>query len=94
MALINCPECKREVSDNALSCPQCGYPIAAGAKRDSAPDPPLEKSHTIHQEVGTFGKSFGETTGKGFGCVAIAGIIFIVGIVLLFIPFVIWWIRT
>ena len=27
MALINCPECKREVSDKALTCPCCGYPI-------------------------------------------------------------------
>lgn len=25
MALINCPECNREISDSALSCPQCGY---------------------------------------------------------------------
>jgi len=28
MALINCPECAREVSDKAVSCPQCGFPIA------------------------------------------------------------------
>jgi sugar lactone lactonase YvrE len=25
MALINCPECKQEVSDKARSCPKCGY---------------------------------------------------------------------
>lgn len=29
MALIECPECKREISDRADSCPQCGYPIAS-----------------------------------------------------------------
>lgn len=29
MALIQCPECKREISDQAVACPQCGYPIAA-----------------------------------------------------------------
>ena len=28
MALIKCPECGREVSVAAKSCPQCGYPIA------------------------------------------------------------------
>lgn len=28
MALINCPECGRQVSDVATSCPTCGYPIA------------------------------------------------------------------
>lgn len=25
MALIKCPECGKEVSDKALSCPNCGY---------------------------------------------------------------------
>lgn len=27
MGLITCPECKREVSEYADSCPQCGFPI-------------------------------------------------------------------
>ena len=26
MALIKCPECGREISDKAFSCPGCGYP--------------------------------------------------------------------
>lgn len=29
MALIPCPECRREVSDKAPACPGCGHPIAA-----------------------------------------------------------------
>ena len=29
MALIQCPECANEVSDQAVSCPKCGFPIAA-----------------------------------------------------------------
>lgn len=29
MALIACPECRREVSDQAEACPQCGYPVRA-----------------------------------------------------------------
>lgn len=28
MALINCPECSRQISDAADICPNCGYPIA------------------------------------------------------------------
>lgn len=28
MALIGCPECRREVSSFAFVCPRCGYPIA------------------------------------------------------------------
>jgi len=27
MALITCPECKREVSDRAMSCPSCACPL-------------------------------------------------------------------
>lgn len=27
MALINCPECNKQISDKANSCPHCGYPI-------------------------------------------------------------------
>ncbi|MBQ0046314.1 MAG: zinc ribbon domain-containing protein [Prevotellaceae bacterium] len=29
MALIKCPECGKEVSEKASSCPHCGYPLAA-----------------------------------------------------------------
>lgn len=28
MALKKCPECSKQVSDKAESCPHCGYPIA------------------------------------------------------------------
>jgi hypothetical protein len=40
MALIDCPECGRQVSDRAPSCPHCGFPIAssAPAPRDNAPE--------------------------------------------------------
>lgn len=27
MALIKCPECGKEISDQAENCPNCGYPI-------------------------------------------------------------------
>jgi len=35
MALIHCPECNREVSDQAPVCPGCGYPLIMGHR--SAP---------------------------------------------------------
>ena len=28
MALIQCPECKKNISDRAASCPDCGCPLA------------------------------------------------------------------
>ena len=39
MALMKCPECELQVSDKALSCPHCGYPLKESAeqKRRSTP---------------------------------------------------------
>ena len=33
MALINCPECGKEISDQAVSCPNCGTPINKTEKK-------------------------------------------------------------
>lgn len=33
MALINCPECGKEISEQAASCPHCGTPIKKGDKK-------------------------------------------------------------
>jgi len=33
MALITCPECGREISDQAAACPHCGYPIGSPQKK-------------------------------------------------------------
>lgn len=41
MALINCPECGRMVSDKAVACPQCGCPIAA------AQQPPVTRMEDL-----------------------------------------------
>lgn len=29
MALISCPECNKEISDQAIACPSCGFPVKA-----------------------------------------------------------------
>lgn len=34
MALIKCPECELQVSDKALSCPHCGYPMKTAPKKN------------------------------------------------------------
>ena len=36
MALINCPECGKSVSDQASSCPSCGHPINSAAVTNTA----------------------------------------------------------
>ena len=37
MALINCSECGREISDKAEACPGCGAPVSASVKEDDTP---------------------------------------------------------
>lgn len=45
MALIQCPDCKTEVSDSASSCPKCARPIsAAPAPIPAAAPPPAKRS--------------------------------------------------
>lgn len=34
--LIQCPECELQVSDKALSCPHCGYPLKSDTKKQSS----------------------------------------------------------
>jgi len=38
MALINCPECGKQVSTAAQSCPSCGYPITNQPLMEPPPD--------------------------------------------------------
>lgn len=42
MALMKCPECGREVSTSALSCPGCGYPL-----QSMHPRKPVRYEHKI-----------------------------------------------
>lgn len=32
MPLIECPECGKKISDKAINCPNCGYPINVSNK--------------------------------------------------------------
>jgi hypothetical protein len=44
MALIECPECKRAISDRADACPGCGYPIATDAAGSATKSPAPQQS--------------------------------------------------
>src|SRR5215471_13464541 len=39
MALINCPECGKQVSTAAATCPHCGYPVAERLQQGQAATP-------------------------------------------------------
>ena len=43
--LIECPECKKQISDQAKSCPHCGYPIKGS--QDEVEQKPKVKSFTV-----------------------------------------------
>lgn len=47
MALIECPECNKEISDKAVSCPNCGYPMADGKTVKSKPRPRKSKETSV-----------------------------------------------
>jgi primosomal protein N' len=51
MALIRCPECAREASDKAKSCPNCGYPLATPTATQTVKCHDCAKEFPLEQEV-------------------------------------------
>jgi len=37
MALIDCPECSKQISDQAAACPHCGHPIKSDDPEEPQP---------------------------------------------------------
>jgi uncharacterized membrane protein YvbJ len=46
MALINCPECGATISDQAISCPRCAFPLQNNVSQESDED---DNVQTIQQ---------------------------------------------
>ena len=44
MALMACPECRNECSDQASFCPRCGYPLRGSNSPQRMPSPPVAPS--------------------------------------------------
>lgn len=65
MALIACPECKREISDKATACPHCGCPIVASpppvmvASQIPPQLPQQQASPTVRAKIVKQSSSFG-----------------------------------
>lgn len=38
MAIISCPECNKSLSDKAIHCPNCGYPVSGDKPSDQCED--------------------------------------------------------
>ncbi len=67
MALINCPECKKEISDRATSCPNCGFPLQEESVSTKVVDelkfPQLQSDLSIGKQIANW---LGDAHIKGF----------------------------
>jgi len=70
MAMIKCPECEGSISDKAVFCPHCGYPISANPFE---PTYELEKGKTYGSGFSTFLKILAWLTWIGGLIISIAG---------------------
>ena len=51
MAIIKCPECQKDVSDSAVSCPFCGYGVEAHLKREQEEKQAYEEFVNTHKPI-------------------------------------------
>ncbi len=50
MALINCPECNKEISDKAGACPSCGHPMETITVANASSDPNKKACPSCYSE--------------------------------------------
>ena len=76
MALIKCPECKKEISDKAGACPSCGY--SKGGTQKAAPQVIVSKSPGLAAVLSFFipglGQIYNGQIGKGISFIILYGI--------------------
>jgi uncharacterized membrane protein YvbJ len=65
--MIKCPECKKDVSESAVACPSCGFPVA---KTLAAPKKEMESIEKKQMAGGCLG-----LVGVGMLIAALAGVV-------------------
>lgn len=75
--LIKCPECGREVSNEAIACPFCGYPI----KKNTESDQPKQFEKYTEEEIRQFAKDAKDYASAANACIAIGLLMFLGGII-------------
>lgn len=63
MALGKCPECSRDVSDQATACPHCGHPLRVQPPQSPPSEPRVQQTQISHKP----GSSVARGIGGGFG---------------------------
>ena len=91
MALIKCPSCGKEISDQAKSCPQCGHPISAVTVELTSKKWKKYKLNAIGAFcIGLFLVILGPSTSPAFS--VIGGLLLVTGVILGIIGrFGAWW---
>ncbi len=51
MALVKCPECGAEVSDQAVTCPKCGFPNPSQPPVGGGDDAAIRKTYTERGKI-------------------------------------------
>ena len=93
MALFNCPECRKEISDKAVSCPNCGVPINSKVKINKPYKykwyeyEPISPSVKHNKFTCPNCKSSSTTCKRDIGCAVLIIIFISFGIGLIMIPF-------
>lgn len=89
MAMINCPECGKEVSDKAANCPGCGCPIGFGSAGAGTNGAQYHQANTYQQNftpqpVRAYVHEPEKNSGLGVAALvfSILGITFFIGIIL------------
>ena len=72
MAIVLCPECQKEISEKAVTCPHCGYPLKPSAPNHSSVQAPVVQKRKIP------GRGFGITS-MVLGIISIVYVPFLVG---------------
>lgn len=70
MALVMCPECQKEISDQAAACPYCGFPMAKKTAEPEKQEPANEASSPSKQE--SFEKAATKRHGTLIAIIAVA----------------------
>ena len=69
--LISCPECELQVSDKALSCPHCGYPLKPEATKPRKPR--TNKRKRLPNGFGQISELKGQSLRKPFRAMVTVG---------------------
>jgi uncharacterized Zn finger protein (UPF0148 family) len=65
--LIQCPECSREVSDNAASCPNCGYALTEADKAKAKEKAMAEQARSEREAREAAAKAEADQSNKKIG---------------------------